>query len=460
MAVGSAAPPFRVEPIDRDPNPGLRSALLHGFYDAMWLLVGLIGSPLWVWRAIRIPDFRTMLAERTGWRRTELPELQPGRRRVLIHAVSVGEVKGAQSMVRRLQAERPDLEPVISTTTSTGLKVGQSLFPELTVLRFPADASPIIGRFVRRVDPVAVLLIELEVWPNFLRAANRGGIPIVVVNGRITESSFGQYKVFRGFFPQFNRITLFCVQNETYSERFTQLSVEPGRILITGNVKVDGLGLASVEPSAELRGRVRGHPGQIVFVAGSTHDPEEEMILEAWRSGAPEVRLVLVPRHPKRAPELVRRLGELGARPQLLTELRAGVETLDRDRPLLVDTVGELEQVFGAGDIAFIGGSLIPRGGQNVLEPAAQGLPVLTGTSNHNFVQETQMLAEAGASSTVEGPEHLARELRRLVDDPDLGRRMGELGQAAIAKQRGATDSTWSALAPIMGSAAPPPTAD
>jgi 3-deoxy-D-manno-octulosonic-acid transferase len=184
---------------------------------------------------------------------------------------------------------------VICTTTKNGLRVAHQTYPQLTVLRFPLDLSFLVGRFLSRIDPVCVVLVELEIWPNFLRQANRAGIAVAVVNGRITDRSFARYAWFKNLLPQFNRISLFCVQDAEYAQRFERLSADPARILVTGNIKVDGLATGRVEPGPELRRLLSGSGSQPLIVAGSTHEPEERWVVAAWQASAREARLVIVP---------------------------------------------------------------------------------------------------------------------------------------------------------------------
>ena len=445
MPPGTSPPVTGISALRHDPNPGLRSLVLHTVYDLMWGLVLFLGAPLLCWKALRTKAFRRHLAERATL--TGLPRLaRSARPRLLIHGVSMGEVKGAQSLVRLLERERPDVELVISATTDTGIAVARSLFPGHRVVRFPADLSLLVRRFFRAVAPTAVVLIELEVWPNFLRRANRLGLPIAVANGRITEASFSRYRLFKRVFPQFNRISLFCVQSETYAERFRELQVDPVRLKVTGNVKADGLDIGRKAPGAELKALVAARPGQPVLVAGSTHEPEERWIAEAWSWAARDARLVLVPRHPDRIGDVLSGLAAQGLLAQRLTRLRAGEVRPDPDLPLVVDTIGELERIYALADLVVIGGSLIPHGGQNLLEPAAQGVPVVHGPHMHNFAQEAALLAEAGACRQVEGPEGLGELLAELLRDPEQRRRIGDAGLGAVEAQRGATAKTWAAL--------------
>ena len=432
-------------PIRCDPNPGFSRSVLHGVYDLVWCAAAIVGLPWLVWKSLAQPGFVRMVGERLGWGLRALPA--PSERpRILVHGVSVGEVKAAQSVVRRLEAQHPDVEVVVSTTTNTGLQVARDVFAGHAVVRFPVDITPLVRRFLRRVRPACVVLVELEIWPNFLRQANLAGIPVAVVNGRITDRSFSQYRHFRWLLPQFNRISLYCVQAAEYAERFTELYVEPERLIVTGNVKADGLEIGPVEPGEELRRLLGGRPGQAVIVAGSTHGPEERHVAAAWRGGAPEARLVLVPRHPTRAAEVERELQAAGAPAQRLTRLRRGLEHPDPSRPVVVDTIGELERVYGLADLVFVGGSLVPHGGQNMLEPAAQGRPVLFGPHVENFPQEALLLKRAGACREVADPAALTRAFRELMADPEARARMSRAGLAAVEAQRGATTLTLEAL--------------
>ncbi len=434
-------------PILEDPNRGLLRLALHGFYDLLWWLTIILASPWWLWRSWRDEAFGRMARERLGFGLPAAPSLDgpSAKQRVLIHGVSVGEVKAASSLVALIEAEHPELEVVISTTTDTGIEIAKRLFPEHQIVRFPVDPTWIVRRFLRRVAPMCVVLVELEIWPNFLRAANLLGIPIAVVNGRITQGSYESYSSFRNLLPQFNRISLFCVQGDEYAARFAALGQGMQRVLVTGNVKADSLGSGRVDPGEELQRLIGPSPGQLVLCCGSTHASEERLLVSAWREACPEVRLVLVPRHPRRVPEIVEQLSAVDVVPQRLSELRAG-EVPDTSRPVLVDTIGELEQVYGLSDLVFIGGSLVEHGGQNMLEPAAQGCPVIYGPHVSNFLFEAALLEELGAARRLTGPEALVAVLGELMGDLGQRERMGEAGLAAVLAQKGATRRTLTAL--------------
>ncbi|MEW6073897.1 MAG: glycosyltransferase N-terminal domain-containing protein [Planctomycetota bacterium] len=425
--------------------------VLHVVYDLAWLAAALVGLPWLLWRAGRTRGFATMVLERLGRGLAAIPPARVDRPRILVHGVSVGEIKGSASIVRALQETWPGVEVVVCTTTNTGLAVARELFAGHHVVRFPADVSLVLRRFLRRVQPAFVVLIELEIWPNFLRECNRCRIPVVVANGRITDWSHSRYLFFRRLMPQFNRISLFCVQSETYAERFRLLGVDPRRIVVTGTPKADGLRIGRADPGEELRRLLGGREGQLVLVAGSTHEPEELLLARAWRRAVPALRLVLVPRHPERARSVARELAKEGCAPRRLSALRAGEERPDPAAPVLVDTIGELERVYGLADLVFVGGSLVPHGGHNMLEPAAQGRPVLFGPHNANFVHESRILLAAGAALEVADEAELGASLAALAADPARREAMSRAGLETVARQKGATAKAVQALAELLG---------
>jgi 3-deoxy-D-manno-octulosonic-acid transferase len=327
--------------------------------------------------------------------------------------------------------------------------VAKQVFPEHAVVRFPLDISFVAGRFLATLQPVCVVLMELEIWPNFLRECNRRGVPVAVVNGRITPKSFRRYRWFRHSLPQFNRISLFCVQSEDYAVRFSALSRRPERVLITGSMKADGLHIGPRSAPEQLARLLGGRPNQKLIVAGSTHEPEEVLVARAWLAGAPSTRLVVVPRHPQRAQEVKSALADCGAPPQLLSELRKG-ESPDPRRPAIVDTIGELESVYALADLVYVGGSLVAHGGQNMLEPASQGKAVVYGPHVDNFLSEAALLEESGASRRVASGSDLEQAFRELSADDDVRTKMGNAGLSVVERQKGATELTLSALARLI----------
>jgi 3-deoxy-D-manno-octulosonic-acid transferase len=421
-------------PIRRDPHGSWARSLAYLTYDLAWVLALAIASPWWIWRALTDRAFREMLLERAGWR--QLPLARSHRPRVLVHGVSVGETKCAEGLVRALERDHPELEIAISATTDSGTALAKKLHPHLAVVRFPLDVSFAVGRFFARVDPACVVLVELEVWPNFLRAANRRSAPVVVVNGRITGRSAARYARLEKLLPQFDRLSLVAAQDEDYAQRFRDLGLASERVRVTGNLKHDALRTEPRECTPALRAAVVAQDGAPVVVAGSTHAPEERIVTSAWRASARDARLVIVPRHVERAAQVAR---ECDA--QLLSRVRAG-DPVDAARALVVDSIGELEAIYALADVAFVGGSLMSRGGQNMLEPAVLGKPVVHGPHVENFAREAALLAEARASVCVRDEAELGRALASLLADASMRARMGAAGRAAVLELRGATQRT------------------
>ena len=444
-------------PITSSPRVGPGRRVLQLLYDVAIGLVWAVMLPLFLLAGVLRPRLARKALSLSTFGLRRLPPTGAGRKRVLVHGVSVGEIKASQSLVHALQ-ER--YEVVVSAFSDTGMQVARQLSPEIEVVRYPFDFAPLVARFWRRVCPDFVLLVELEAWPCFLRSANRRGAPVAVVSGRITEQSFRRYQLF-GALPEFGRISLFAAQDAAYAARFSALAGSSARVLVTGNVKVDGLrGAGDSRADGRLQ-RLREEvgvagvtPAPFVIVAGSTHEPEEEAFVTAARAALPEARLILVPRHPERAEAVQEALSQddiADHAPERLSELRGQGRRANPRRPLLVDTIGELEELYGVADAVFIGGSLIPHGGQNMMEPAAQGVPVVYGPHVDNFLNETQMLESAGAALRVPDADALGDALATLASDPGMRQRMGEAGREALRAERGATVATLEALSARIG---------
>ena len=411
-------------------------------YDLSLLLIGLLLLPWVAWRMVRSPHFRRSLPGRLGWTR-RLPAAEG---RVLLHGVSVGEVKALRPLVRVLQEQLPGRELVVSASTPTGLETARAQFPGLVVVEYPIDLPGACRRFLRRTRPSLVVLAELEIWPNFLRACAHLEVPVAIVNGRITERSMVGYRRVQKWLPQFERIALYGVQNSRYAERFLRLEVPRERVVVSGNLKYDNLPTA--EEDAAFRAsawpeRVAGRP---LVVFASTHHDEEERLLQAWQASGATALLAVVPRHPRRAEEvLADARAACSDRPVLL---RSAIEDgpLPDRAVLVVDTFGELESLYRAAGCAFLGGSLIEHGGQNVLEAAALGLPVAVGPHTDNFAEEVALLRAAGGIAEGKDAAAVIECLTGWLRDPSAARRTGAAAAAALESRRGAAQCTLTAL--------------
>jgi len=431
------------------PPPAWKVILTMGLYHLIFLIGFLLYSPVLIWRMMSRPDYRGGILQRMGY----VPRSPSDRPVVWIHGVSVGEIKAAGDLIERLRRDHADFDLVLSTTTPTGYSVARQIHPDLRVVYYPLDFGLFPRRALDRIRPTFVLLLELEVWPNFLQAAVRRRVPVVVVNGRMTERSFRGYKRIRGFLPQFNLIRAFCVQDESYGQRLLALDVEADRIFVTGNIKYDSVLLKDCAGGGELRDWLSAD-GRLVLVCGSTHHDEELRLSSLVHQvsdvlGQP-VRLVVAPRHPERSGSVRDVLEAEGRRCALWSQARQPWPALADDDIVLVDMIGQLESFYSACDVAFVGGSLVSRGGQNMLEPAALGKAVIFGPNTVNFRTDVSLLLSANAAVQVADDESLGRELLRLFRDVELRHRLGQRAIELIRKNQGATDRTLALLQPLL----------
>jgi 3-deoxy-D-manno-octulosonic-acid transferase len=407
------------------------------------------------------PKFRhkvsRALKERSGRDVPKAPADAPNC--VMIHAVSLGEMNATRALIAQLAAARPDLRFLVTVTTDTGYARGVELYgrdPRVTLCRYPLDLSSFIVRLLDRQRPAIVVLMELEVWPNFVWHCHRRGIPVVLVNGRMTESSFRTYR--RGGIivrRMFQRLADVCAQDAEYAERFKSLGARPQTLHITGTMKFDTAEITDrVAGDAELANAVGLRPGQeLVWVAGSTGPGEEEIVLRVHRAllaTMPGLRLAIIPRHPQRFDEvaativghafpLVRR----SQRKEIAQQ--SEIRNLNSEIPpvILGDTMGELRKFYSLADAVFVGRSLVDLGqrqrGSDMIEPAALAKPVICGPWTQNFADAVRQLKAAGGMIEVQTSHELESSLRRLLADAQEAVAMGNRAREVIRSQQGAT---------------------
>ncbi len=431
--------------------------LLVALADLYYLLFLALVAPLLLFRLATSGRYREGFARRFGLfvPRRLRPEGGVGDRpAVWVHGVSVGEILAARGLIEEIRRTRPDIEVVLTTTTRTGQAVARKTYPDLAVHYFPVDLGWSVRRFFRRVRPSLLLLVELELWPNVLLVAHGLGVPVAVVNGRITQRSFSGYRLIRwALAPGLSHLAAACVQTSAYGERLVALGVPPERLRVTGSLKYDAVDVTRAEASRDATARRLGlSPGDRVLVAGSTHPGEEAPVLAALaaaRARAPGVRLVLVPRHPERIAEAETAVRAAGERTVRLTALdRSERTSADGSSPPVVigDTMGDLASLYSVATAVFVGGSLIPHGGQNVLEPAALGKPVVVGPHTFNFREPVELLRGAGALDVVPDAAALPGALAPLLADPAAAASRGAKGRTAVEAARGATARTMAVL--------------
>jgi len=399
-----------------------------------------------LWRGLRDRSYWERLGERFG-----CGDLRLGERSLWVHAVSVGEVQAAASLVRALRARHAEFPLLLTTTTPTGLARARSLFGDSVHLSYlPYDLPGSVRRFLDRVRPRLAVILETELWPNLFHECGRRGIPLVLASARVSPRSVARYRRLAGLIRDtLSHDVVIAAQSAGDAERFISIGANPARTHVTGNVKFDfELPATLAAGGARLRGEYAG--SRPVWAAGSTHAVEEDIILDAHvklLDGGLNALLVLAPRHPNRFDEVAANLRRRGLRfVRRSLQSSAGPET----QVVLADTLGELLLFYAAADVAFVGGSLVPVGGHNLLEPAALGLPILTGPDTSNAEDVARLLLEVGAACMVRDATGLAIELARLLRDPQARLSSGERGRAAVEANRGAVERVLAVITPLL----------
>ncbi|MEZ6134715.1 MAG: 3-deoxy-D-manno-octulosonic acid transferase [Pirellulaceae bacterium] len=419
--------------------------------NTIYLAALLLASPWIAYRAVRTGRYLR------SWRQ-QLFGLRPASgvpavhgRRIWLHGVSVGEVQLLKPLWEALSRENPECQFALSTTTETGMELAAKCYPEsVQKFYFPLDFSWAVGRTLKTLKPSLIVLGELEVWPNLIDMAAHHDIPLVVVNGRLSDRSFRGYRRFhRWTEPIFSKLNLVAAQSETYAQRFIECGTPAERVETTGSFKFDNVAFERDTPEVrQLRELVGLTPGHRVWVVGSTQAGEELPACQAFavaRQHEPALRLIVVPRHKERFDEVAIDLQSTGLRVLRRSSLsqpgRPGSASADWD-VLLVDTIGELRWWWGTADLALVGGSFGKRGGQNMLEPAAYGINVAFGPNTSNFRDIVGLLLAADAATQLDSLEEIRPWLLRELADPLPGKERGQRAQRLIAQQQGALDRT------------------
>jgi 3-deoxy-D-manno-octulosonic-acid transferase len=433
-----------------------RISMINHYDIAYGLGVG-VSAPYWLIRPSTRRKVLGAFKHRMG--RVADARRDPARPAVMIHAVSLGEINATPALVRALHRVNPAPHVIVSTTTETGYERARQLYgstANLTVIRYPLDFSKAVDRTLDVVRPDVVVLMELEVWPNFLRACVRRDIPVLLINGRLTPSSFRRYRMIKPVAAgMFRRLTGICVQDETYARRFVDLGANPGRVLITGTMKFDTAEVADrVAGDDELATAVGLFPGaEPIWVCGSTGPGEEAIVLRAYRqllARHSRLRLVIVPRHSQRFDEVarlieeakfhcVRRSHTVGQTVTLVpTPGQAAIPPV-----VLGDTMGELRKFYSLADVVFVGRSLVDLGprqhGSDMMEAAALAKPVITGPFTGNFAEVMNRFRAADAIMEVADEAALAQTVSVLLFSVEQAQAMARRAQAVVVKERGAT---------------------
>jgi len=426
-------------------------------YSLLLTLGLLVLIPHFIYQAIAHGKYVDGLSQRLG----SLKGIHASSRPLIwLHCVSVGETQAARPLVKKLRAVFPHHALVVSTITATGQKLAHQVFAGDvdSIFYFPFDWRWTVRRALNAVNPDVVLIMETELWPNFLRECNSRSIPIALVNGRISRQSFRRYRLVRFFLRKIlAHLNMAVMQSESDAERIASLGVEPTKLFTAGNLKFDvGTVATSAEGTKELQQRFGISRDVALILAASTHSPEEKIVIEAFKQlrQKQKVRLMIAPRRPERFNEVARLLDDSSLRwvrrtsPQQATDSNAEV--------ILLDTIGELPSVYTLATVVFVGGSIVDRGGHNVLEPAAKGACVVTGYHTHNFQAIVQLLNEADAIVQLppvdieRAPGCLERELESLLSDHELRNRLGDEAKKIVENNQGAADRIIEIIKPLF----------
>jgi 3-deoxy-D-manno-octulosonic-acid transferase len=433
---------------------------MHVAYSLLSVAFLLAVSPYLLYRALRYHKYVRSLPQRLGLLPVSFN--LDGDESIWIHAVSVGEVLTARALLPELRERYPRLRLFLSTTTMTGQQIARSNLQYVDeVFYFPFDLPFIVNRTLRLVKPRLFVMVETEIWPNLLRACRRTGVKTVLVNGRISARSYPRYRLARPFFRRVLRdIDRFCMQSEESARRIIDIGAERDRVCVTGSLKFDSLevpGATAVDrgPNRVLR-YFRLSPDRPIVIAASTLKGEEEPVLEAFqriRATMTSALLIIAARKPERFDEAERIARRAGWKVARRTELRVDAEP--RQDVVILDTIGELAQLYQIATVVFVGGSLVDAGGHNILEPAVFGKPIVFGPHMHNFAEIAQAFLENGAAVQVRSPRELESALLELLSDPVRRASLGAAARALVEANRGARGKSLAAIAQLFPTDAP-----
>lgn len=400
------------------------------------------------------------LLQRFGFDITAAIAILRGRRPIWIHAVSVGETIAVKPLISALRLRYPDIPLLLSTMTETGRGLAQKITEIDCCLYFPFDYRLATNRLLQKINPLAVIIAETELWPNFIRSAKKLDIPTIIVNGRISDRSFSRYlRLGRFFRPVLADMFALCMQGSEDARRIVAIGANSARVFVTRNLKFDLLTKTlAADELQTVRAAFRLVSDCRIITAGSTHSGEEEQILDAFArilAKGHKALLVLVPRHPERAAEVAGLLVRRGFTFLRRSQLKEDSPVIAAGEVLLVDTIGELMNLYAVADIVFVGGSLVPCGGHNLLEPASLGRPVLFGEHVANFREIASLALSYGAASQVGNSTELAELCCTLLNDHEKLQFMGDNGRRLLQEQGGATALNMAVIERILQSQYP-----
>jgi 3-deoxy-D-manno-octulosonic-acid transferase len=427
---------------------------MYLLYTCLSLVVFAVLAPYFAYQALRYRKYVTNLRQRLGYLPVSFNV--DGDDSIWIHAVSVGEALTARALAGELKQRYPGLRLFVSTTTIAGQQVAARQIKDAdATFYFPIDLGFIVRRTLRLVKPRLFVVMETEIWPNLLRQCRREGVRTVMVNGRISNRSYPRYRIVRRFIGRvLGDVDRFCMQSEESAQRILDLGAERGRVLVTGNLKFDAVQVPAASQDRagpRVLRYFRVPESRLVFIAGSTMKGEELIVLRAFdraRASVERPLLVIAPRHPERFDEVERLAREEGFRTARRSAL--GIDEDPAADVVILDTIGELAHLYRLATVVFVGGSLVPTGGHNILEPAAFGKPILFGPHMQNFREIASTFLEARAAVQVENERHLEDQLKTLFADPARRAALGQAARAIMDANHGAREKTLAVIADLL----------
>jgi len=423
--------------------------------DCIYLLTAVAISPMVVYRMVRYKRYRAGWANRLG----KIARKDPQKKCVWIHAVSVGEVNASKTIVKELQHRFGDFEIVISATTDTGFARASTLFGnQLQVFYFPFDISWIMRRAFREIQPEICLLMEQEVWPNFVHTAEKLNISVVVVNGRISDKGFSRYRKIKPIAKKiYRKVNLVLAQTDEYAERFKEIGCAEEKVLVTGSLKYDTAQTSNKVDGADELADQLNIKGKRLWVAGGTGNDEEKILLDAYQSlrhgdKFRDLRFAVVPRKPERFEEVAQLIKQAGLPLVRYSQIKNGTPLPQQDNRAIIlgDTMGDLRKFYSLATIIFVGRSLVPMGGSDMMEAAALGKCTLFGPYAFNFKQTVNALLQGEGAIQVKDKEDLLQTMQKCLADSDFAEKVAQNGQKTIKQNQGATKKTIDQIAKLL----------
>lgn len=422
--------------------------------DIVYILALILFCPIAIYRRVKHNRYKRGFSDRLG----NIKRKNPDKKCIWIHAVSVGEVNQTKLIIEKLNQQQPDLDIVISTTTDTGFDQAQKLYAkDHQVIFFPFDFSWIIEKTFKNINPAICVLVELEIWPNFALTAKRLNIPIVVANGRISDRSFPRYKLAKPVIKKvFQCVSAFLAQTEQYSQRFIELGGKKEKTFVAGTLKYDTAQTNNIAGASQLKKQIQLEDEKL-WVIGGTGNNEERIILEVFADlkHMPifhNLRLAIIPRKPERFNYVAQIIKNRGFKLIRYSQLRNSQDTssLNKQAVILGDTMGDLRKFYSIASLIFVGRSLVPMGGSDMMEAAAVGVCTIFGKHTDNFRQTVQVLLKNKGAIQIENKSDLLAKAQKCLLEPEFANKIAQAGQKTIIENQGTTDKTVEKIATLL----------